>query len=127
MFIVVKLVYCGTHNQFITNLKDKFAYRYDSSKGFFTAVDKGALLEEVIVYRIIDLKAIYDKLSTANKTDRRSQEIIQKLLFKLENGEVYMDDTVRYADYKSYKTSRIKVLLYSNQDKDTKDIALLLN
>jgi hypothetical protein len=75
----------------------------------------------------MDLEAIYDELSTANKIDRRTQEIIQKFLDKLENGEVYMDDTVKYADYKSYKTNRIKVLLYNNQDKVTKDIALLLN
>ena len=128
---MVELVHCGTHNQFkniiITNLKDKFAYRYDSAKGYFTAVDKGALLEEVIAYRIMDIEAIYDELSTAKKIDRRTQEIIQKFLDRLENGEVYMDDTVRYADYKSYKTNRIKVLLYNNQDKVTKDIALLLN
>ena len=128
---MVELVHCGTHNQFknivITNLKDKFAYRYDMTKGYFTAVDKGALLEEVMAYRIMDLEAIYDELSTANKIDRRTQEIIQKFLDKLENGEVYMDDTVKYADYKSYKTNRIKVLLYNNQDKVTKDIALLLN
>jgi hypothetical protein len=128
---MVELVHCGTHNQFknivITNLKDKFAYRYDMTKGYFTAVDKGALLEEVIAYRIMDLEAIYDELSTANKIDRRTQEIIQKFLDKLENGEVYTDDTGKYADYKSYKTNRIKVLLYNNQDKVTKDIALLLN
>ena len=128
---MVEMVHCGTHNQFknivITNLKDKFAYRYDSVKGYFTVVDKGVLLDEVIAYRIMDIEAIYDELSAANKIDRRTQEIIQKFLDKLENGEVYMDDTVRYADYKTYKTNRIKVLLYNNQDKVTKDIALLLN
>jgi ribosome assembly protein YihI (activator of Der GTPase) len=75
----------------------------------------------------MDIEAIYDELSAANKIDRRTQEIIQAFLDRLENGEVYMDDTVRYADYKTYKTNRIKVLLYNNQDKVTKDIALLLN
>ena len=128
---MVEMVHCGTHNQFknivITNLKDKFAYRYDSVKGYFTVVDKGVLLDEVIAYRIMDIEAIYDELSAANKIDRRTQDIIQKFLDRLENGEAYMDDTVRYADYKTYKTNRIKVLLYNNQDKVTKDIALLLN
>jgi hypothetical protein len=38
---MVELVHCGTRDDFknivITNLKDKFAYKYDSQKGFFVS------------------------------------------------------------------------------------------
>ena len=37
------------------------------------------------------------------------------------------DDTTEYPNYKSYKMNNIKILLYNNQDKITKDIALLLD
>lgn len=128
---IVELVHCGTHNEFkniiITNLKDKFAHKYDSKKGYFTAVDKSVLLDELVACRIMDIEAIYDELSSANKIDKRTKEIIQKFIDQLESGEAYMDDMVRYANFKAYKTNSIKILLYNNQDKITKDIALLLN
>ena len=128
---IVELVHCGSHNEFkniiITNLKDKFAHKYDSKKGFFTAVDKSVLLDELVACRLMDIEAIYDELSSANKIDKRTKEIIQKFIDQLESGEAYMDDTVRYANFKAYKTNSIKILLYNNQDKISKDIALLLN
>jgi hypothetical protein len=66
---MVELVHCGTRDDFknivITNLKDKFAYKYDSQKGFFVSIDKNVLLDELFLYRILDLEAIYNELSTA--------------------------------------------------------------
>jgi flagellar motility protein MotE (MotC chaperone) len=128
---MVEIVHCGDHDIFknivITNLKDKYAYKYDKEKGFFTTHTKVVLLDEVMMYRIMDLEAIYNELSTANMIDRRTKDIIQKFLDDLESDEKYVDDTTEYQNYKSYKMNNIKILLYNNQDKITKDIALLLN
>lgn len=81
---MVEIVHCGNHNIFknivITNLKDKFAYKYDKEKGFFTTMTKIVLLEEVMMYRIMDLEAIYNELSTANIIDNRTKDIIQNFL-----------------------------------------------
>jgi hypothetical protein len=128
---MVEIVHCGDHDIFknivITNLKDKYAYKYDKEKGFFTTHTKVVLLDEVMMYRIMDLEAIYNELSTANMIDRRTKDIIQKFLDDLESDEKYVDDTTEYQNYKSYKMNNIKILLYNNQDKITKDIALLLD
>lgn len=128
---IVELVHCGTHDEFkniiITNLKDKFVHKYDPTKGYFTTVDKSELLEKLVTFRIMDLEAIYDELSSANRIDKQTKGIIQKFLDQLESGEAYIDDTGQYENFKAFKTNSIKILLYNNQDKITKDIALLLN
>ena len=127
---MVELVHCGTRDDFknivITNLKDKFAYKYDSKKGFFVSVDKNVLLDELFLYRILDLEAIYNELTIANKIDNRTKKIIQDFLDKLDYKNVYVEESVKYTDFKAYKQSMIKILLYNNQDKITKDIASLL-
>ena len=48
------------------------------------------------------LEAIYNELSTANMIDRRTKDIIQKILDDLEIDEKYVDDTTEYQNYKSY-------------------------
>jgi hypothetical protein len=56
--------------------------------------------------------------------------LIQKFLDKIESDDVtYYDvnEDVKYSNYKSYKINDIKILLYNNQDKITKDIALLFS
>lgn len=127
---MVELVHCGTRDNFknivITNLKDKFAYKYDSQKGFFVSIDKNVLLDELFLYRVLDLETIYNELSSANKIDNRTKNVIQDFLDKLDDKSVYVEESVRYADFKAYKQSMIKVLLYNNQDRITKDLASLL-
>ena len=48
---LIEITHCGEYPQFknvvITNLKDDFAYKYDSNKGFFVTVKKNDLLEDV--------------------------------------------------------------------------------
>ena len=64
--------------------------------------------------------------SNANKIDNRTKKIIQDFLDKLDDKNVYVEESVKYTDFKAYKQSMIKILLYNNQDKITKDIASLL-
>ena len=127
---MVELVHCGTPDDFknivITNLKEKFPYKYDSQKGFFVSIDKNVLLDELFLYRLLDLEEIYNDLSTANKIDNRTQKIIQDFLDKLDDKSVYVEESVKYADFTAYKQSKIKILLCNNQDKIAKDIASLL-
>jgi len=128
---IVEIAHCGTMNQFkniiITNLKDNYAYRYDASKGYFVTVPKNTLLEDVVSHRVTDIEAIYDELQTANKIDAKTKKIIQDFLDKIENEDPFFDNETKYDNFKSYKINNIKILLYNNQDKITKDVALLIS
>ena len=127
---IVEIAHCGCHNLFknivITNLKDKFAYKYDETKGYFITGNKTDLLDDLMTFRMMDIETIYDELSSANKIDGKTKKLIQEFLDKMENEEPFVYDTVEYANFKSYKINKIKILLYNNQDKITKDIALLI-
>ena len=70
--------------------------------------------------------ASFAELTIANKIDNRTKKIIQDFLDKLDDKNVYVEESVKYTDFKAYKQSMIKILLYNNQDKITKDIASLL-
>ena len=127
---MVELVHCRNHNTFknilITNLKDKFAYKYDETKGYFITGNKTDFLDDVMTFRMIDLETIYDELSTANKIDSRTKQLIQEFLDKMDNEEPFSYGDVEYPNYKSYKMNNIKILLYNNRERVTKDIALLI-
>ena len=129
---IVEIAHCGEMNQFknilITNLKDNYAYRYDDSKGYFITVDKNELLDNVINNRVMDIEAIYDELKTANKINDKTKKLIQDFIDKMENQDTpFYDNDTKYDNFKSYKTNRIKILLYNNQDKITKDIAIMIS
>jgi len=129
---IVEMVHCGTHNMFknivITNLKDKFAYMYDDKKGYFITTTKTYVLDNLVNNRMMDIEAIYDELSTANKIDSKTKRMIQEFLDKMEEEDKpYTDiEDVEYPNYKSYKMHNIKILLYNNQDKMTQDVAFLI-
>jgi len=128
---IVEITHCGELNQFkniiITNLKDNYAYRYDSEKGYFITVTKNDLLDDVITNRIMDIEAIYDELQSAKKIDPKTKKLIQDFLDKMENKDAFYDNETKYENFRSYKIDRVKILLYNNQDKITKDIALLIS
>jgi len=129
---LVEIAHCGEMNQFkniiVTNLKDNYAYRYDDSKGYFIAVQKSTLLDNLIMVRLTDIEEIYDELKSANKIDERTKKIIQNFLDKMEETETpVVENDVKYDNYKSFKIDSIKILLYNNQDKITKNIALLIS
>ena len=128
---IVEITHCGELNQFkniiITNLKDNYAYRYDNKVGYFVTVPKNDLLEDVIMNRVMDIETIYDELQSANKIDSKTKKLIQDFLDKMANNdEPFFDNETKYDNFKTYKTNNIKILLYNNHDKITKDIALLI-
>ena len=131
---IVKMVHCGDHNMFknilITNLKDKFAYTFDESKGYFITTTKTFILDDLISNRMMDIEAIYAELTTANLVDEKTKKMIQAFLDRMEEDDKpYMDEVedVEHANYKTYKMNIIKVLLYNNQEKITRGISLLMN
>jgi len=128
---IVEIAHCGEYNQFkniiITNLKDNFAYKYDQTKKYFITIEKNELIDAVVLHRITDIEAIYDELKDANKIDKRTKRIIQEFLDNCNSDEAYTDKNgIKYPNFKSYKNNSIKILLYNNQDRITKDIALLI-
>jgi hypothetical protein len=129
---LVEMAHCGEYNQFkniiITNLKDNFAYKYDQTKGYFIVVEKNELLDAVVTIRLSDIEEIYDELQYANKIDGKTKKIIQSFLDKCNSDEPFVDENnIKFPNFKSYKQNSIKILLYNNQDKITKDIALLIS
>jgi hypothetical protein len=114
-------------NILITNLKDKYCYKYDNNQGQFVTATKDEVLEDLVASRIMDLEAIYDEFATASKIDEKTKQLIQNFLEKLEEDDVrFTDDATVYSSYRDFKKHRIKILLYSNHDRLTKDIALLI-
>jgi predicted porin len=112
----------------ITNLKDNYAYKYDDSKGYFITVTKGDLLDDIISNRVTDIQDIYDEYKTTNKIDDKTKKLIQDFLEKMENKETpFYDNETKYDNFKTYKTDTIKILLYNNQEKITKDIATMID
>jgi hypothetical protein len=129
---IIEIAHCGELNQFkniiITNLKDNYAYKYDDRLGYFVTVNKTHLLDDVVSHRVTDIEAIYDELQTANKIDEKTKKLIQDFLDRMINDTTpFYDNEIKYDNFKSFKTDRVKILLYNNQDKLTKDIALLIS
>jgi hypothetical protein len=128
---IVELVHCGVQDMYknilITNLKDKYCYRFDKDQGQFVIAIKDEVLEELVEHRIGDLEAIYDEFATASRIDSKTKQLIQSFLDKLEKDDVQFtnEDTV-YSSYRDYKKHNIKILLYKNSDKISRDIALLI-
>ena len=131
---LIEITNCGNYNNFkniiITNLKDNYAYKYDDKLGYFIAGNKNEICSDLINNRVMDIEAIYDELSTANKIDDKTKEIIQTFLDKIGDDVLKFTDNennIIYPNYKDYKINQIKILLYNNQDKITKDISLVFS
>ncbi len=127
---LVEITHCGNYNQFknvvITNLKDEFAYQYDSSKGFFIAVKKNDLITDIIDYRIYNINEIYDEMENGNKIDAKTKVVLKRFMDHCESDEPFEDTNgIKHMNYKEYKKDCIKILLYNNHERITKDIATL--
>jgi hypothetical protein len=126
---LVEMTHCGEYNQFkniiITNLKDEFAYKYDEAKGFFMTVKKNDIITDMIDYRICNLNEIYDEME--NGIDSKTKIVVQRFMDRCDSDEPFEDDHgVKYPNYKEYKKDCVKILLYNNHEKITKDIATLI-
>ena len=128
---LVEITHCGEYNQFkniiVTNLKDEFAYKYDDSKGFFVTVKKNDIIADIIDYRIYNLSEIYDEMENGNKIDAKTKVVLQRFMDRCDSEDPFEDDHgIKYPNYKEYKKDCVKILLYNNHERITKDIASLI-
>ena len=96
-------------NILITNTQNKLAYRYDIKKKQFIAVDKDELLEDIVDSRMCDINSFYEELE--EELDTKTKEILDKVKDKIENEP----------SYKELKKQDIKLIIYNNRKKVSKE------
>jgi hypothetical protein len=97
-------------NILITNTQNKLAYRYDIKKKQFIAVNKDDLLEDIIDSRMCDINSFYEELEEV--LDTKTKEILDKVKDKIDNEPVY----------KELRKQDIKLIIYNNRKKVTKEV-----
>ena len=117
---LIKIVHCGKYNQFkniiITNMKDNYMYKYDEKEGMFILRSKAEVLNSLIDYRLGDLEIIYNELLEKNKIDDNTKDCIEKFINEINyNNSKFTDiDGKEHSNYREYKISEIKILLFNN-------------
>ena len=130
---LIEIVHCGKYNQFknviLTNMKDNYMYKYDDTKGYFVLGTKSEIMNTLVDGKIFDLDVIYNELLEKNKIDEKTKNCIEDFVNRIHNNDEKFTDIEgkQHEDYKHYKISEIKLLLFNNQDKITNDISLLLS
>jgi hypothetical protein len=130
---LIEIVHCGKYNQFknviLTNMKDNYMYKYDDTKGCFVLGTKSEIMNTLVDGKIFDLDVIYNELLEKNKIDEKTKNCIEDFVNRIHNNDEKFTDIEgkQHEDYKHYKISEIKLLLFNNQDKITNDISLLLS
>ena len=98
----------------ITNMQNNIAYKYDHKQNQFVAIDKNELLNDIVDTRVADIEAFYDELE--NELDDKTKKIIDKVLDKFENNP----------EYKEEKKKEIKLIIYNNKNKVSKDLEIII-
>ena len=97
-------------NILITNTQNKQAYKYDIKKKQFIADDKDELLEDIVDSRMCDINSFYEELE--EELDTKTKEILDKVKDKIENEPAY----------KLLKKQDIKLIIYNNRKKVSKEV-----
>jgi hypothetical protein len=134
---LVEIVHCGAnYHQFknivITNIKDEYAYTYNADAGFFVKSKMNDTINDLINYRMKDIAEFYKELKDmGNFLERKFQLLIKSFLEQI--NDIRPDDkyenpdtSEKYKNMNEYKIESLKIFIYNNQDKITKDILLLL-
>ena len=130
---LIEIVHCGKYNQFknviLTNMKDNYMYKYDDTKSCFVLGTKSEIMNTLVDGKLFDLDIIYNDLLEKNKIDEKTKNCIEDFVNRIHNNDEKFTDIEgkQHEDYKHYKISEIKLLLFNNQDKITNDISLLLS
>jgi len=130
---IVEIAHCSKYDQFkniiITNLKDNHAFKYDDIKGYFVCINKNEIIHDLVHERIGDIKDIYEELSTTNKLDLNTKQLIKEFLNKINVDDSYKDDTdgAIYPNFKSYNEHKVKILIYNNSDKMYRDLTIIFD
>ncbi len=98
-------------NILITNTQNTLAYKYDTKKKQFVAINKDELLEDIVDERMCDINSFYEELE--GELDNKTKEILDKVKDKIENDP----------EYKELKKKDIKLIIYNNRKKVSKGIS----
>ena len=90
-------------NILITNTQNNLAYKYDTKKKQFVAVNKDELLEDIVDERMCDINSFYEELE--EELDTKTKEILDKVKDKIESDPAY----------KELKKQDIKLIIYNNR------------
>jgi len=102
-------------NILITNLQNNIAYKYDKTSKNFIAVDKSELLNEVVGARMEDIESFFE--SNTDVLDAKTKDCVETFISKMDSREgAYYED----------KMKDIKLLIYNNRDKVSKELTQTL-
>ena len=81
-----------------------------------------------------NIREIYEELSETKKLDTRTKKLdtrtkklIQDFLEKMNDKTRYIEDNgISYKNFRAYKEHKVKILIYNNSDKISKDLAIIL-
>jgi hypothetical protein len=112
-------------NILITNLRDNIAYVYNGNK--FEAVQKQSIISDLIDKHANNIEVSLENYK--NKLPKKTANILDKLLQKLQDDESKITDennNKEYKNFKSYKTNEIKLMIYNESKKNTEVIKFQL-
>ena len=97
-------------NILITNMKDDLAYRFDSKENKFIAIEKSTLIDNIISERMGDITLFYNEL--VGQLEPKTKKIIETIIDKMDNDKIFINN----------KKKDIKLIIYNNRDKVSKEI-----
>ena len=98
-------------NILITNTQNNIGYRYDKIENKFIAINKNELLDDVITERMGDIENFYD--NQLQYLDSRTKDIIHCFIAKMSD---------KNEKYYEQKMKDIKLVIYNNRNKVSKEI-----
>ena len=101
-------------NVIITNSKNNIAYIYDEKEQKFLATTKDKMLDELIINRMSDIEEFYE--SNMSSIDIPTQTKIKSFIDKMESDINFINK----------KKQDIKLIIYNNKDKVSKDIQIII-
>jgi len=112
---IIKLVHFNDKfpqfkNVIITNSTNNIAYIYDETEQKFLATTKDKMLDELIINRMSDIEEFYE--TNMNDIDMPTQTKIKSFIDKMESDNNFIKK----------KKQDIKLIIYNNKDKVSKEI-----
>ena len=112
---IIKLVHFNDNypqfkNVIITNSTNNIAYIYDEKEQKFMATTKDKMLDELIINRMSDIEEFYE--TNMNDIDMPTQTKIKSFIDKMESDNNFI----------KRKKQDIKLIIYNNKDKVSKEI-----
>jgi hypothetical protein len=96
-------------NILITNLQNTVAHRYCDKTQQFIAIDKNELLNDIISERTDDIIGFFEEFE--NELNDKTKQLIEKFINDIDND-----------NYKQHKKNKIKLIMYNNRNKISKEI-----